>query len=501
MKVEIRQDSNGSFLKHAAVYGLGTLLLQAASFVLLPLYTGYLTPAEFGVLEILNRIGNVLVICLMVNGIRMATLTFYRQAENQRQRESTAATVVLGLMILLFGCGSLVIVFAGTLGTLIGIDDTVLLAFGVLAFLLESTTLIPLVLMQARLESGSYVCTTVAMLLCRITLAILAIAVLGWGIWGVFASTAVTAGTFGLVLTLRELAKGSFRPDFAKLREVARYALPFVPGGLCFFVLHSGDRFFLVRCAGTEEVGLYALGYKLVLAVGMFSTAPLMKVWSARMYDAFEGPEAPARVGRVFTGVLGAYLFVGMGLCLLKDEAVALLSPASFAAATAVVSPLVLAYYFLTAADLMDSAFYVRRRTGLKPWIAATSTLVMLALYAWWIPPFGAMGAARATLVGFLFHAALTWGVSQRVFRVQYQTRRLAVMLGLAIALTLASRGLGTGIGAVVGKLALWALWPTLLWSWKIVSEDEKAWAADTARNILGRLRFLPTRGRAESDA
>jgi len=74
-------------------------------------------------------------------------------------------------------------------------------------------------------------------------------------------------------------------------------------------------------------------------------------------------------------------------------------------------------------------------------------------------------------------------------------------MLGLAIALTLASRGLGTGIGAVVGKLALWALWPTLLWISGIVSDDEKAWAVDTARGILGRVCFWPTRGRAESDA
>ncbi len=49
-----------SFLKHAAVYGFGTLLLQAASVVLLPLYTRYLTPADYGTLEILNRVGQVL---------------------------------------------------------------------------------------------------------------------------------------------------------------------------------------------------------------------------------------------------------------------------------------------------------------------------------------------------------------------------------------------------------------------------------------------------------
>ncbi len=466
-----------SFLAHAAVYGIGSFLVQGASIILLPLYTRCLTPAEYGVLEILNRIGQVIVICLMVNGIRMATLTFFCQANDEREREQTAVTVSLFLLMIIFGCGALVACFADYIGPLVGIDSPTLLVFGVLAVLIEATTIIPLALMQARVESGYYVCTTLAMCVCRIGLTIIAVAALGWGILGILAASAFTAGAFGGVLTLRECLRGSFRPDWSRLRDIAKFAIPFVPGGLCFFVLHSGDRFFLMRSVGAEQLGLYALGYKLAVAVGMFSSTPLHRVWGARMYDIFEAPDAPTIIGRVYTRILAAYLFVAVCLCTLQDEVITLLGSPEYAGATAVLAPLVLACLFLNGADLMDSAFYVRRRTSLKPWIAAASTVVILGLYAWLIPQYGAQGAAYATLFGFLFHAIVTLAVSQRVFPVQYEFARLAGMLGLAIAIVIMARWVGSGLGTIPAKLALCAAWPVLLWSTGLISNQEKRWA------------------------
>src|SRR5262249_31142827 len=57
-----------AFLKHAAVYGAANLLLQAAGFVLLPLYTRCLGPRDFGVLEVLGRLGETVSACLLIGG-------------------------------------------------------------------------------------------------------------------------------------------------------------------------------------------------------------------------------------------------------------------------------------------------------------------------------------------------------------------------------------------------------------------------------------------------
>ncbi len=114
----------------------------------------------------------------------------------------------------------------------------------------------------------------------------------------------------------------------------------------------------------------------------------------------------------------------------------ALLTPAP----SAVVAPVLLAYFFQSAASLMDAGLYVRHRTGLKLGITLATTAVMLLMYALLIPRYGSMGAAIGTLIGFAFLAVCTWAVSQRVFPIRYEWSRLAALLTLAVGLWLLSR-------------------------------------------------------------
>ena len=213
-----------SFLTHAVIYGLGGLVIQAAAIVLLPFYTHCLEPSDFGILEILNRVGEILNICLMTGGIRLAALTFYNQAKTDADREKTVTSATLVVLLILLAGGSVVVVFPAYIGAIIGLDNRSLVAFGMIAMLLEITTAVPLTLIQARVESLFYISVMMAMFLFRVTLVITAVAVLHWGIWGIMGASALTSILFGAFLTWRELVRGSVRLDFT--RFIAISALP-----------------------------------------------------------------------------------------------------------------------------------------------------------------------------------------------------------------------------------------------------------------------------------
>ena len=471
-----------AFLKHATVYGLASLLVQAGGFVLLPLYTHCLTPTDYGVLEVLGRLAETVGACLMFGGFRQAVLTFYQQSQDEVHRRRIVSTTLslFGLTGLLGG--GLVLALAGPLTGLLsqfvhheapGISP-LLLRLAVLGILLEPLSQVPLTLIQARVESARFVSITLAQFLVRVSLCVLLVKFLDGGIAGALGSTLLMGTGFGVWLCARELARGIAWPDLAQVRALLWFALPLVPGGLCFFLLHHGDRFFLLRYCPTEEVGTYALGYKLGMAAGMFSLSPLYMVWSAHMYEVAERDDAPELFGIVFTRILCAYLLVALGLALFQDEVVLWLGGAPYARASAVVAPVLLAYFCQSAASLMDGGLYVRHRTGLKLGITLATTLVMLVLYVLLIPTYGAMGAALATLGGFTFLAAGTWMVTQRVFPVRYEWSRLLTMLVLVIGLWLVSRLLPGAPWAWPVKAGLWLLAPLTLWFTGQMSPGEK---------------------------
>src|SRR5207253_201336 len=171
-------------------------------------------------------------------------------------------------------------------------------------------------LMQARVESVGFVLVTLGQFVLRVGLSVVLVACCGLGVAGVLAATALTSVLVGAGLSARELVRHAVWPEARRVWALVRFALPFLPGGLCFFVLHHGDRFLLLAWHGEEAVGVYGLGYKLALLVGTFSLAPLHMVWGARMYRAAREPDAPALFGRVLTRVLAAFAFLGVGRCL-----------------------------------------------------------------------------------------------------------------------------------------------------------------------------------------
>jgi O-antigen/teichoic acid export membrane protein len=145
--------AKGSFLRHACIYGAGNLLVYAAGFVLLPLYVRCLTPGEYGTLDVLNRLGEVVLLCLLFKGLRLALITFYSQAKDEAGRRAVVGTSLLFTLLFLGAGGAAACLAAESICRLGDLGDPDLLRLAVVAVFLESYCVLLLSLAQARVES------------------------------------------------------------------------------------------------------------------------------------------------------------------------------------------------------------------------------------------------------------------------------------------------------------------------------------------------------------
>lgn len=462
-----------SFLNHAAVYGIATFLMRAAGFVLLPLYLRYLSPEQFGKLEVVTRLAETAGLLLLFGGFRQALFALYSQAEGDEKSRVVCGT---------YGLLSIAVVIGGVATCCVpgfsGVDAHTL-RLGLITVLVEPYSVVPLSLMQARSQSLAYVGVVAAQFLARVIVAVWFVAVWGWGVAGVLWSVILTGVCFGAFLSFNELRYSFVLPSRATFRSLLAFALPLLPGGLCFFVLHHGDRFFLLRHADAATVGVYGLGYKLALLVSTFGLGPVYMVWSARMYAIAKQPEAPKAFGEAFTRILAWFLFVGLGVCLWTPDVVVFLGGERYADAAWIVPPVVLACWFQAAATLMDGGLFITRRTDRKLIVTIIAAAWMLALYAVLIPLWGAVGAALATLLGFAALAALTYRASQPVFPIRYEWGRLTGLLAIAVGLW----GTSLIIPSVAARCCLLGVAP-LLFALLATREEREALTAWTIRPV-----------------
>src|SRR6516164_11809992 len=99
-----------NFLRHAAVYGLANMLVRAASFILVPLYLHTMSQAEYGVVEILDRLGETVAAMLLIGGLRQALLTFYQQADDEFERRRVFGAAMLLVFVICGVIGGLALI-------------------------------------------------------------------------------------------------------------------------------------------------------------------------------------------------------------------------------------------------------------------------------------------------------------------------------------------------------------------------------------------------------
>jgi O-antigen/teichoic acid export membrane protein len=467
-------DEPPAFHRHVLVYGLGAVLLQLTNILLLPLYTHFLDASEYGVLQVVYRIGEIFSICVMVQAIKLATFNLIGKSVDPGERQRTASSVAVVTFLSIVAGSVVVMLVGGPLDRFLSIGDERFLICGVLTLLLQALTVMPLTMMQSRFESAAYVGATVGISLCHAVITTLSVAVLNWGIWGVIFSLAVTHGTFGIGLTSRELLRSSFHPDAEQILHFVRFAAPMVPVGILSIAMHNGDQFFLMKLGGAAVVGVYAVAYRITQALEVFATEPLCQIWHPWIYKVFRRGDGPAALGRAATWILSIYIFAGLGLIILRREAISILSSSGFWEAAELVPPLICAFFFMAASSLVDASFFVSSKTGRRTLIALISAGIMLGLYTLLIPRFGSMGAAYATLLGFAANCAITLMVAQQAYYVEYEYRRVALLIVTAVLCAAVASTLGDGLAWVVPKCAIWLSWPPALWMTGLITDEEK---------------------------
>ncbi len=83
---------------HSVVYGSADVAIQAVNFLLLPIYTRVLSPAEYGALALLLVLEAFLKPVYRL-GLGTSFVRFYYDYTDERSRQTLAGTIVILLLV------------------------------------------------------------------------------------------------------------------------------------------------------------------------------------------------------------------------------------------------------------------------------------------------------------------------------------------------------------------------------------------------------------------
>ncbi len=456
-----------------AAYTASSVVSKLIAVFLLPIYTAYLTPADYGAAEVM--LASVIAASIVIRfGVIEAILRFYYLAGERPER--VVATGFASLAWTTTIAAAIALAFAEPISeALLEEPDAGLARLAILGLWTLTLWEFALTLLRLDERARAYFSITVINVLVTIPFTVYLVVVEDMGADGILLGTFGTGVFFLAYLLWKERRRLSLVPDVLLLRRMVRFGLPTMPAELTLYSLNFIDRIIIVRLAGLAEAGLYALAVKFanglqVLARGFQLAFPPL-AYSIR--DDDEARNAYALLVTWFSAVLA---FAVVGLWLEARWLVRVLAADEFFAAYEVIGPIAagIALYAIYLAMVVVLGRTGRTEFGLPA--TAAAVVVNIALNLWLVPEEGIVGAAIALVVSYVVVVVLMYVFSQRLFHVPYEWRRLGLVLAVSAALIAGGDLLlpTDGVDGFALRLLAWLAFPVVLFVAGFLSREER---------------------------
>ena len=464
--------------RETLIYGVSTILGRFLNFLLLPFYTHFLAPGDFGVVT--NLFAYIAFFNILYQfGMDQAYLRFATSLEigDLEDNFSTAATSVLAVGLAI---SAVLVAFWSPLGRAAGLESyapLVKISAAILA--MDALATVPLAELRRAHRAWSFAIIKSINIGVNVFFNVWFLWHDGLGVRGVFYASALASASSLLLLVPVMVRLWRPRIHWALLPGLLAFALPYIPSGLASMAVQVIDRPILMKLTNDVTVGIYSANYRLgifmMLVINMFDAA-----WRPFFLDHAKKPDAPKLFAHVTTIFLAGSGLIVLAVSLFIGEMVRIpvmghpLIHPSYWSGLPIVPVVLLGYLFNGAYYNFMPQVYLPKRTDLLIWVTAIGAVINVGSIFALVPRVGGMmGAAWATLLAYLAMAIALHGFGRKLYPIPYEWGRLsgaaAVLAACWGGAVLAHQTLPSMTPAAWALLRLGAIGAYALFAWPMI--------------------------------
>lgn len=387
--------------KGSAVYGLGSALNQGLALILLPLFTSYLTPTDYGIISVLS-LWSTLMITLFSLGIGVSFgLAYYDSVFEQDD-------VIWTALLLLFLSSAIMLLINIILSKQISLfllkNHTLTNYIIIYGFISAFSILISLftLIFQLKEKQVEFVINTTITSLMSIFLSIFLIVFLKFGVWGRI--LAIFLSTFVSLIFLLFQIKSKPKPsiDLRISEFLIKKGIFVLPSFFAIYILQQGNTYIIQHFSGLEQAGLYAIGFNFGNGMNMLIQAFSM-AWLPFAMSLKETPqEAAYTIGKIST-----YYIMGIGLITLlfftyAKPLIMIFTQPQFFMAYKIIGFSALSFFLLGLFNIINIECYLTQELRPTIIIQIISALIFVWLSILLTKMYQSWGASLALVLGYV---------------------------------------------------------------------------------------------------
>ena len=418
--------NNKKVISNSIVYTVNNIMLHAINFLLLPLYTKYLTTADYGISNMVSSF-NAAATFIITFCLYNAITRFYVDYKDDVEKvKSFFGTIICFVIISGFIFLTLALVFRNVLMSYLfsGIQffPVILIAVISVVFLcLYNIYQEILKGMQLAMKSSI---VTLAYFFIHLALNIIFVVKCQWGVNGVLLSSLIVNILFVVFMFLDLKSKKliKFNIDSSMLIESLKYSIPLLPHNLSTQITQLVSKVLINNSNSLSSVGIYSLAshFGTVSDLVQSSVNTAYRPW---FFDQMNKGEKNLKsdVNTMSDILMWIYGIVFLCLGLFSQEAVLIMTSESYAVAWTVV-PFIIATYTIKTPYYfyINILFYYKEATKYIFLATLTGSIINIYLSYQLIPIYGIYGSVFADAIAMILRVGIIVVLSYRYDKLGY---------------------------------------------------------------------------------
>ncbi|MGR8941084.1 MAG: lipopolysaccharide biosynthesis protein [Gammaproteobacteria bacterium] len=436
------------------IYGLSSIFGRFLNYLLVPLYTYHFSAAEYGVVSEFYAYAGFFAV-LLAFGFETGYFRF--RDKNELERD-TAYSTALGFVLLVNLCFLLLILLIQSplSEALHYAHHPEYVEWFAIILGLDAIASIPFARLRAENKAFRFAGIKIVEILVTVGLSLFFIAYCpplyakneqvwfapfydpGIGLGYVFiANLAASAVKFFLLTPQLKGILWGF--DTALFKSMLRYSLPMVIIGFAGIINEMLDRALLKyllphdALTNMRMLGIYSACYKLSILMSLFIQAFR---YAAEPFFFAYADKSDAR--QVYADVMKYFVIFCMAIFLLVTLYIDFFQyfiGREFRAGLGVTPILLLANLFLGIYVNLSIWYKLTDRTLMGALVSLSGALLTIALNLWWIPIYGYVGSAWATLACYGSMALISYLLGRKYYPVNYDLKRIVFYIAFGLGL------------------------------------------------------------------
>lgn len=402
------------------------------NFLLLPLYTAYLSPDEYGIVASMNVFSGALLIFLTLGLERAIYRLFFDYDSNIGQKNFLGTLAISITITSVVGC-ALLFLFKNSISNIYqSIEFYPYFSYAIITAVFMTFEMIPKISFQVKEKAQSYLFLSLLILVLRVVPVIWYVVFLKAGAVGMLKGAMIGNGLtlfFLIPITLKQI---NFNFDFSILKNTLKFCLPFIPITLSAWVVNMSDRIFIEQMFSTYEVGIYSLGYKIGEAVQFLSLSILLayspfffKIASSQI------PKAKEKLFRLNRLILVFLIIAGFFVALFSKNVIQLFFDEKYHAAYKIIPIIILGYVFIQFNSLQSKAFHQNKNTVQIMFISIIGAAINIILNYFLIKELSYLGAAISTVVTQFVLFLMIYNFAKKHYFIPFDWRIITPLMVL----------------------------------------------------------------------